>query len=391
MWLNLTGKEGSGNLVSYETATDVFVISGGNDDPALSNVRLIGNLMYKILGVLGLCLVVAVGLLGWGILEWSSTDLISTQNLAQMNTEKSIEMDHPLAIEVMRKQKYPGSKLSEAEDLGVNDNYHKYIVSYLSDGLKIRGLLTVPTGAAPDGGWPGIVFNHGYISPEQYSTVGSYASYVDTLARAGYVILKPDYRGNAQSEGKPEGAYFDEAYTNDVLNALGSLQQDTRVNPAKIGIWGHSLGGNLTLRAMVVSPNIKAGVIWSGVVGSYQEMFAIWFGRNNFRPSAREMEARRHLNQDFVNKYGSPSANPKFWEAISPINYVAGISGPLQLQHSKTDATVPYEFSVSVDKAMKKSGKTVEFLSYEGADHNLSQVYNQAMTKTIDFFDKYLK
>lgn len=347
--------------------------------------------MYKILGVLGLCLLIVGILLGWRIFGQSSTSLISSSGLVLTDAEKSAEIDHPFAIEVMRKGKFLGSKFEELDDLGSNGTYHKYVVSYLSEGLKIHGLLTVPVGEVPNGGWPAIVFNHGYIPPEQYSTTTSYASYVDTLARAGYVVFKPDYRGNAQSEGKPEGAYFDVAYTNDVLNAFGSLKKDSRVNPNKIGMWGHSLGGHLTLRSMVVSPEIKVGVIWAGVIGSYKEMFDIWFGRNNFRPSTREVEARRHLRQDFVDKYSSPSANPKFWDAISPINYVSQISGPLQLQHSKADETVPYQFSVSVNEAMKKAGKTVEFLSYEGADHNLSQVYNQATAKTIEFFDKYLK
>lgn len=333
--------------------------------------------------------VIVVGVLGWlWYQQWNNPAL--TPGVFKQ-TSPSPSNSFPLGIEVMRRKSYPGSQLSVKQDLGSNGVYNRYVVYYLSDGLKINGLLTVPVGEKPEGGWPAIVFNHGYIPPEQYSTINSYAAYVDTLARAGYVIFKPDYRGHAESEGDPTGAYYDPGYTDDVLNAYSSLKQDSRVNPNKVGMWGHSMGGNLTFRSLVINPEIKAAVIWDGVIGSYQQMFDIWFNVNNWHPSARELTARRHLRQDFVEKYGSPSANPKFWDAMSPISYVKDIDTPIQLQHSKSDEEVPYQFSVSADEALQKAGKQVEFVSYENADHNLSQVYSQAMKKTIEFFDKYLK
>ena len=59
-------------------------------------------------------------------------------------------------------------------------------------------------------------------------------------------------------------------------NAVSSIKKYPGVNPEKIGMWGHSLGGFLTLRAMVMSPDIKAGVIWAGVVGSYPDLINNW-------------------------------------------------------------------------------------------------------------------
>ena len=38
-------------------------------------------------------------------------------------------------------------------------------------------------------------------------------------------------------------------------------------------MWGHSMGGYITLRAMVISDRVRAGVIWGGVVGAYPDLF----------------------------------------------------------------------------------------------------------------------
>lgn len=322
------------------------------------------------------------------------------KTVTPQNEAKVIDqaIDNPLAISQMRAKSYPGSGITIEQKLGNGANYSQSIVSYKSEGLKIYALLTVPQGdpsASPQDDnrvFPVIVFNHGYIPPEQYRTNERYVAYVDGFARAGYIVLKPDFRGNGSSEGKPEGAYFSPAYTVDVLNALASIKKYPGVNPDKIGMWGHSMGGNITLRSMVISKDIKAGVIWAGVVGSYKSMFDIWFGRNNFQPSSREVAARRHLRQDFIDKYGRPNDNPKFWQAIDPTSFLSDISGPLQLHQGLADETVPVEFAKDLNDLMNQAKKPVKYYTYPGADHNFSgAAFSQAMQRSVEFFDKYLK
>jgi uncharacterized protein len=183
---------------------------------------------------------------------------------------------HPMSIIGLRQAEYPGSEITIEQELPRGSNYSRYYASYLSQGLRIYALLTVPDGEMPEGGWPGIVFNHGYIPPTVYKTTERYIAYVDNLARSGYVVFRIDYRGHDRSEGQPNGAYGDPGYTHDVMNAVTSLKNSPYVNPEKIGMWGHSMGGYLTLRAMVISPDVKAGVIWAGVVASYPDLLERW-------------------------------------------------------------------------------------------------------------------
>lgn len=300
---------------------------------------------------------------------------------------------HPLAIEFLRSKNYPGSEISIEETLGPTASYNQYLASYKSEGLKIYALLTIPKGQKPKNGWPVILFNHGYIPPDIYRTTEKYVAYVDSFTRNGYIVFKPDYRGNGESEGEPEGAYYSPAYTVDDLNALAAIKNYKDSNPNKVGVWGHSLGGNITLRDLVIKPNdIKAAVIWGGVVGSYEDLMYNWRRTIPFTPSPKESATRNRTRTEMINKYGDPKTNPTFWHSIDPTYYLASVTAPIQLHASTSDETVPVEFSQSLYKKLQDLGKSTELYTYPGGDHNISSPnFEVAMQRSIEFFDKYLK
>lgn len=299
---------------------------------------------------------------------------------------------HPMSIPALRQMDFPGSEIVIEEQLANGPNYFRYYAYYLSEGLKIYALLTVPYSDPPEGGYPAIVFNHGYIPPEIYRTTERYIAYVDSLASSGYVVFRIDYRGNDRSEGTPSGAYGDPGYTIDVMNAVTSLQNYPEVNPEKIGMWGHSMGGFLTLRAMVISNQVKAGVIWAGVVGSYSDLFCCW--RRGDRPTSTpdpDPSSSRRWRSSWVSQFGSPENNPEFWDSLSANTYLDDISGPVQLHHGTADESVPLEFSETLYEQLQDLGKPVELYTYEGDNHNISNLFSLAMTRTIEFYDRYLK
>ena len=301
---------------------------------------------------------------------------------------------NPLAIDFMRAQVYPGSEIQLEQTLSDGSNYHRYVASYISEGLKIYALLTIPQGQKPLTGWPVIIFNHGYIPPEQYRTTEKYIAYTDAFSKNGYIVFKPDYRGNGNSQGQPEGAYYSPGYTIDVLNAVASIKKYPQADPNRLGMWGHSMGGMVTLRAMVVSSDIKAGVIWAGVTASYPDLATNWHHPNSshrFTPSPREQTSNRPNRQQLIDRYGDFTANPQFWNSIAPINFLLNISGPLQLHHGAADEDVPLLFSQTLDQAMQAVGKTVELYIYPGDDHNISHHLSLALDRSVAFFDKYVK
>lgn len=320
----------------------------------------------------------------------SSPTILPTETPTPFPTLTPTPVPHPLEITAMRAGSYPGSDIVLEREFEPGDNYHRYYASYLSEGLVIYGLLTVPFGEMPPGGWPAIVFNHGYIPPDVYRTTERYVAYVDRLARSGYIIFRIDYRGHDQSEGAPTGAYSHPGYMIDVLNAVSSLQRFSEVNPDKIGMWGHSMGGYLTLRAMVIDDSVKAGVIWAGVVGSYPDLLYNW-QRSSSAPIPTPQPGSRRWRDSWVETYGTPEENPQFWASISANSYLADLSGPVQLHHGTADSDVPVEFSQTLYEQIQAAGREAELFTYPNDNHNISNYFTAAMNSTIDFFDRYLK
>lgn len=330
------------------------------------------------------------------LIRKNSDPQVSAQSVKSVGTPYPSSIpyaDYPLSITAMQKTAYPGSDPVIEQALTDGSNYSRYIASYRSDGLKIFGLLTVPAGKPPVDGWPVIIFNHGYIQPDQYRTTERYVAYVDAFARNGYIVFKPDYRGHGNSEGTAVGAYYSPDYTVDVLNAVSTLKRYKDANPGRIGMWGHSMGGNITLRALVVDPAaIKAAVIWGGVVGSYTDLIYNWHHGASFQPTQRDLALRNNFRKQLLDTYGTPEKNPVFWQEIDPTYHLSDIAAPVQLHTGGNDEDVPATFSAGLRDKLEKAGKTVGYYSYPGGDHNISSPnFETAMARSVEFFNTYLK
>ena len=275
-------------------------------------------------------------------------------------------------------QDYPGSAIVIEQTLAPGANYNQYVVSYLSDGYKINALMTVPNGPKPATGWPAIIFNHGYIPPAQYRTTERYVAYVDAIARSGYIVFKSDYRGHGSSEGPPEGAYGTPGYTDDVLNALAAVRRTRTRTPTGSACGGIRWAASSPCVRWSFTKDIKAGVIWGGVVAPYPNIFAA--DPNRQRPTRTVTETPippggigpygRPWRQELTAKYGSAEQNPAFWASISPNSYLADVSGPVQLHHSVTDEEVPVAASKTLyGDAGRRKARRVAHVSRRQPQH----------------------
>jgi dipeptidyl aminopeptidase/acylaminoacyl peptidase len=274
-----------------------------------------------------------------------------------------------------------------------NATYTAYLADYDSDGLKINGLLTEPKGNMPAGGWPAIVFIHGYIPPSQYETNGTpYSTYIDYLARNGFVVFKIDLRGHGDSEGQPGGAYFSADYVVDALNAYAALQNTDFINPEKIGLWGHSMAGNVSLRAFAAKPDIPAVVIWAGAVYSYTDRTKYGINDASYQPSQNTSE-RQKMRERLTATHGADyDPDNIFWREFVPTNYLKDMTGAIQLNHAVDDAVVDIGYSRDLTKLLDETTIPHELHEYQSGGHNISGAsFETSMQNTVKFYRTYLQ
>jgi dipeptidyl aminopeptidase/acylaminoacyl peptidase len=310
-------------------------------------------------------------------------------------TDVEFEIGEEITIEYLRNLEISGSEITFEEELPATAGYQQHIVSYISEGNKIYGLLTIPNTEMPEGGFKAIVFNHGYVPPAEYRTTERYAAYVDYLAWSGFVVFKIDYRGHGNSQGEPTGSYFSPGYTIDAINALKSLQTLDFVDPDGIGMWGHSMAGNLVLRSMLVEPDIKAGVIWAGAVYSYEDFDKYGIDDNTYQPPEQSQNqngpAPRRRSREIFDLYGRPDEGGDYWKAVSLTENIGYLNSPIQLHHAQNDEVVSIGYTYDLVAVLQQNGKEYEFYNYPGGGHNISSPYfQQAMARTIEFFRKHL-
>ncbi len=324
----------------------------------------------------------------------------SFENVSVSQEVPSPSYQSPISIPYLRSINIDSDGISIEQKLVDGSNYERFLVSYLSEGNKIYALLTVPKGEKPEGGFQAIVFNHGYIPPKQYSTQSNYVSYVDYLARNGFVVLKIDFRGNGQSEGIASGSYFSSSYTKDAISALKSLQKFDKVNPEKIGFWGHSMSGNLVLRSMLVTNQVKAGVIWAGAVFSYEDFAKYRIQDNSYSPIQTQPgtvinDPNRDTSQNtskLRENYQEIDFNNTYWSEVSLTKNIKYLEMPLQIHHAINDSVVNIGYSRDLAQILKENNKNFEFYEYNYGNHNIEgSSFNIAMDRTVKFFKDNLK
>jgi uncharacterized protein len=316
----------------------------------------------------------------------SLTSAVHSQDATPEVTETPFTVGADLTIDSLRERVIEPSDIVIEQSLINGANYARYIASYVSEGNRIYGLLTIPFGDVPEGGFKAIVFNHGYIPPDSYVTTERYVAYVDTLAQNGFVVFKIDMRGHGDSEGEPAGSYFSPAYTIDALTALHSLQRMDIIDPDGIGMWGHSMAGNLVLRAMLIDPAVKAGVIWAGAVYSYDDLVRYAISDTSFVPPSTESSGSRRRREIFET-YGSPNTAEPFWSAVSLTNNIDYLENPVQIHHAIDDDVVNIGYSRDLAAVLRDTGKTYELYEYDTGGHNIgSPSFELAMQRTIAFF-----
>lgn len=253
------------------------------------------------------------------------------------------------------------------------------MVTYTSfDGTRISALVTMPANLKRDGSNPAIVIPHG-------GPTGKTDDYFDDIAAAlasrGFIIIAPNFRGSTGYGKAFQAANYDDMGGGDLKDVIAAKQflvQSGYVDPKRVGIFGGSYGGFMTLMAIGKAPDeFAAGVQWFGII--------------NWRTMYRDMD--EVLKAYLRSLMGTPEENPEGYDRASPLTYIANAKAPLLTIQGDNDIRVPRGQAQEVDDILKAKGNTVETVFYPAEGHGFRKRENQldSLKRTVDWFERYLK
>ena len=230
-------------------------------------------------------------------------------------------------------------------------------VSYRSaDGLEIAGFLFKPD-AASRGRVPAVVYPHGGPTSFYGDEWDGHAQY---FVDRGYAWLDVNFRGSTsygQAFERANRGVWGVADTADCLAAADFLAGLDWVDPRRLAIFGASYGSYLALAALALDP---------------QHRFACGVAKYGDSDIATSWaEGDRVGREDLERMMGRPADAPEAYRAGSPLHRVADISRPILVAHGEQDTRVPPRQSAQLVDALRREGKTFEYLTYPTEGHGL--------------------
>jgi dipeptidyl aminopeptidase/acylaminoacyl peptidase len=249
------------------------------------------------------------------------------------------------------------------------------------DGVDVYARLFTPEmiGAKRDPNAPAVVFVHGagYAQNAHKYWPSYYREYMfhNLLASKGYVVLDPDYRASSGYGRDWRTAIYRHMGgkdLDDVVDGAKYLVEKQKVNAKRIGVYGGSYGGFITLMAMFTSPDTFAA-------GAALRPVTDW----------------SHYNHQYTsNILNEPHHDPEAYRRSSPIYFAEGLKGSLIILHGMVDTNVLFQDSVRLAQRLIELRKeNWSFAPYPVENHGFEEETSWAdeYKRILKLFEETLK
>jgi len=279
-----------------------------------------------------------------------------------------------LYISSLKARTFGGGVLEDAGTLNGADGFSRKLFKYRSEGLDLYGFINIPEGKGP---FPIIILLHGYVPPEEYKTLDYTVRYADALVNAGYLTIHPNFRGYSPSDSGENMLGIGD--TVDILNLIGLIRQQSgsaglleKADSSRIGLWGHSMGGGILLRTLIVDQEIKGGLLYASIHSDEEINLA-------------------HFEKDGRGN-GKVNAPASALEQMSSFTYLNEISSPISIHHGGLDDVVPIQWSRDLCVTLDRMGKNVRCKEYPDQPHTFQNSGDtEFISNMIEYFDAIIK
>jgi dienelactone hydrolase len=306
---------------------------------------------------------------------------------------------YPYTIAGLRERTFIGGEISLDVVLGLTDVYTRYLISYLSDGLRITGILQIPAGEGP---FPVIVMNHGFEPRTEYTSGDGTDRAAAYLVEHGYITISSDYRTWSGSED--DVSFFHTGLVADVMNMIASLPSIPQADTDRIGMWGHSMGGGIATKILTLESPVRAVVLYAPNSADDADLIARWgYGCIGDISAGELLDTCNSadvipelLPAEVIAAYKEAATSPEMMREIAPYYHLDLVSVPVQIHIGSADGdyigSTPPEWSYKLNQGLLDAGKDVEFFVYEGQRHSFTgDAWLTFMERALRLFDEELK
>jgi dipeptidyl aminopeptidase/acylaminoacyl peptidase len=277
----------------------------------------------------------------------------------------------------MRARTYGEGQIEIVRTMEDLPSFTRYLFAYQGDGLRLTGMLNRPKG---DGPFPVVILVHGYYPLDVYQTGNGTKLAADYLANRGFMTLSPDLRSHAASDDAPN--LFRAGHVIDVLNLIPLAQELPSATGGKVGLWGHSNGGAIAAKAMVVSDQIGAALIYAPASSTIAEDY-------QFRV---ERSASRGTRIDPIDWPVGPEEGAELYQRLSPLPYLDAANMPIQIHWGTADEVVPRKWPEDLYNGLQAANKQVAWFEYQGQPHSFTGQSNQLyLQRMVEFYRQHIK
>ena len=246
-----------------------------------------------------------------------------------------------------------------------------------TDGKMVGGVLTKPVGYQPGRRYPLVVNIHG--GPAS-ADVLDFDNTAQVYAGAGYVMLRPNYRGSTNYGEAHKtaivGNYFEQGYE-DIMTGVDHLIAQGLVDSTQMGAFGWSAGGHWSNWILTHTDRFKA--ISSGA------------GTSNWISMYAQSDVQRNRQHYLGDKLPYDDFDA-YWNQ-SPLKYIKNAKTPTMIHVVKGDPRVPSPQSEELHMALKRLGVPTELFVYPGESHGIPDPRNQLVKATAEmaWMDYYVR
>ncbi len=254
---------------------------------------------------------------------------------------------------------------------------HATSVAWKSDGYDVQGWLLAPTKVEAGKTYAMIVQIHGGPSSAAMPNFVSHGTTRDLLEH-GYWVFMPNPRGSyGQGEAFTRANIkdFGGGDLKDILAGVDAVEKSAPIDDKRLGVFGHSYGGYMTMWTVTHSQRFHAAVSGAGIAN-----WVSYYGENG-------------IDQWMIPFFGASAYDdPSVYDRLSPIRSIRDAKTPTFIYVGERDVECPAPQSQEFWHGLKDNGTPTSLVIYEGEGHRLRQPehINDLAERIVGWFDKYL-